>query len=130
MEIEAKSASLDDDGDRTVLAFADAPVDPRHYVILQFTNEPSAQDTKLRLDGIHVEWSAGLQGYDLVEAIDPTADGVLVSFDEDAARQAGVDARLTVRLRETPIVGEGADNALQRFQARLQQAKRAGSCPG
>lgn len=120
MEITAKSAKFENDGYCTVLAFADDPLDPRHYVILQITNNPSPQDMKLGQGGIHFEFGGQeASGYDLVKAIEAFPGGVLLTIEEGAARRIGIDTKLTIKFERGAIENLLPEEAIQVFQARL-----------
>lgn len=120
MEIKATSAKLEDDGYCTVLAFADDAIDPKRYVILQVTNSPSPQDMQLGQSGVHFELGGQkLSGYDLVNGIQATANGLLLTIEENAARKAGIDTHLVIELVGASIDRRAAQGAIKIFQSRL-----------
>ncbi|MEQ1933723.1 MAG: Imm10 family immunity protein [Fimbriimonadaceae bacterium] len=122
MEIKAISAKLEDDGYCTVLAFADDAIEPRRYVILQVTNNPSPQDMQLGQGGVHFELGRQkLSGYDLVKAIQTTDSGVLLTIEENAARKAGIDTHLAIELVGTSMDAGSAEEAIKIFKARLSR---------
>ena len=116
----AKVVSFSDDGDATVLAFADEPMEPANYVILDLANEPDEQELRLGLDGIHIE--AGplrVDGYDMVQDIRESDAGIVISLTPDAARHAGTDRDIEIELGNRIVDGISIGEAVQRFRDRL-----------
>ncbi|WEJ99434.1 MAG: hypothetical protein P0Y59_21360 [Candidatus Sphingomonas phytovorans] len=122
----AEAASFSDDGDATVLAFADSPSDPANYVILDFANEPDEQELRLGLDGVHIE--AGplrVDGYDLVQDIRESDVGIVVTLTPDAARKAEVGQDIEIELESKVIDGFAVADAVQMFRDRLRRAEQS-----
>ena len=120
----AKAASFSDDGDGTLLAFADDPLEPVNYVMLGLANEPDEQELRLGLDGVHIDAGAlRVEGYDLVQDIRETDTGIVISLTPDAARKAGVDRDIQIELENKLIDGVAVGEAVRRFKDRLSSSK-------
>lgn len=118
MEFTAKNATVENDGYCTVLAFADGPHLPERYVIMQLVNKPSAEDIKLGQAGVHFELGAELSGYDLLEKIDLTANGLMLAIKASAASEVGVDPLILVKL-EPEQINDQIRDTLRSFRQRL-----------
>ncbi|CAN5884878.1 hypothetical protein BH11PSE6_BH11PSE6_28020 [soil metagenome] len=120
----AKAVSFSDDGDATVLAFADDPIEPANYIILDLANEPDEQDLRLGLDGVHID--AGplrVDGYDLVRDIRETDAGIVISLTPDAAREAGIGQDIGIGLESKIVDGIPIGEAVRRFKDRLSSSE-------
>ncbi|GAA0335359.1 hypothetical protein GCM10009087_52190 [Sphingomonas oligophenolica] len=122
----ATVASFSDDGYATLLAFADDPLEPVNYVMLDLANEPDEQERRLGLYGVHVDTGAlNVEGYDLVHDIRKTDAGVVVTLTADAARKAGIDQDIEIELESKIINGMSIDEAVRRFKDRLSSPEQA-----
>jgi hypothetical protein len=120
MEMVANTAKIENDGYCTVLAFADDPVNPKNYAILQITNKPSPEDVRLGQDGIHFELGGSdLVGYGLLQAIRLANDGIHICLNEVATAKAGMDRELLIRLTGASIDGQTPAQVVDVFQKRL-----------
>lgn len=122
----AKAASFSDDGDATVLAFADSPSDSANYVILDLANEPDEQELRLGLDGVHIE--AGplrVDGYDLVQDIRETDVGIVITLALDVAGKAEVGQDIEIELESKVIDGVAIADAVRMFRDRLRRAEQS-----
>jgi hypothetical protein len=120
MELMATCARLENDGFCTVLSFADDPVNPQMYVILQIANNPSPQDVLLGHNGIYFEVSNQIHsGYNLVKDIQANKKGFLILLDEQTTVGGKVGGQLQIYL-ETPFInGCTAVQAIEVFSKRL-----------
>ena len=126
MRIFAKAVSLTDDGECTVLGFADDPNNPVSYVMLQISNEPDDEELAYGWGGIHIDAGAlHVDGYDLVQDIRETDAGVVVSLTPDVARKAGIGQDIEIELESKVIDGIPLREAVQRFKGRLSSWKEA-----
>jgi len=122
----AKATSFSDDGDATLLAFADDPLEPANYVILDLANEPDEQELKLGLDGVHIDaGTLRVDGYDLVQDIRETDTGIVISLTLDAARKAGVGQDIEIELESKIFDGITIGEAVRRFKDRLSSSEQA-----
>jgi hypothetical protein len=120
MELSANSTQLENDGYSTVLSFADDPAESKDFVILQMVNVPSPQDVKLHLDGVHLEVSGhSCEGHGLVNDIQVSKVGVLLFLNEDAAKKAGLDKTLLMKLPTLLVGGVPVEQAIEPFQKRI-----------
>ena len=121
MQILARTVHFSDDGDVTLLAFADDPDRPLNYMILSFANEPDEQDLALGMTGIHLEMEPlAIQGYDLVDDIIERGNAVLVRLTPDAAQDAACDPQVVIELEVDTINGTPIADVIQRFKERLR----------
>ncbi|WCM26987.1 hypothetical protein NDN01_23880 [Sphingomonas sp. QA11] len=122
----AKVASFSDDGDATLLAFADDPLEPVNYVMLDLPNQPDEQELQLGLDGVHIDTGTlDVEGYDLVHDIRETDAGIVVSLTPDAAQKAGIGQDIEIELESKIIDGISIGEAVRRFKDRLSSLERA-----
>lgn len=121
MNFSAKTASVEDDGYCTVVAFADDRAEPSAYAVLQVTNQPSQQDEKLGQTGVHVEIAGtGLVGYDLIEAIEMTDEHVALVFKDGAATGKCVERRIVlIDLSQLHTIEPRLRSAINMLQSRL-----------
>jgi hypothetical protein len=125
-KISASAASFTDDGDCTVLGFANEPNNPTQYVVLQFANAPDEEELSYGWGGVHIDTGAlGIEGYDLVQRISETATGVLISLVPDIAQTAGVEHDIEVALQRDRAEGASLSEAIRRFDERLLSWKAA-----
>ena len=118
--ILAKAASFTDDGECTVLGFADDPNSPINYVTLQIANEPDETELAYGWGGIHIDAGAlRVGGYNLVQDIRETDAGVVVSLTPDAAQKAGIGPEIEIELESKVLDGVSLGDAVQRFKDRL-----------
>jgi len=116
----AKAASFTDDGECTILAFADDPNQPVNYVTLQISNEPKKEELAYGWRGVHIEAGAlHIDGYDLVQSICETHNGIMVKIIAAAAEQAGIGTNIEIELKNKSLQGISMGEALQRFKDRL-----------
>lgn len=122
--ILAKAASFTDDGECTVLGFADDPNNPVNYVMLQLSNEPDKEELSYGWGGIHIDAGAlHVDGYDLVQDIRETDAGVVVSLAADVAQKAGIGQDIEIELESKALDGISVGEAVQRFKERLSSWK-------
>jgi hypothetical protein len=122
MDVLAKTVRFENDGYCTVLAFADDPNEPRQYAILQVTNHPSDQDVKLGQGGVHLELGGyGVSGYNLLSAIEPVSNGVLLTLDDRVANEKGIGHRVSIELQRPFADNFNVVDALRTFQERLSR---------
>jgi hypothetical protein len=123
MEFEARAASLIDDGYCTVLAFASDAIDPRQFVILSVTNQPTSQDIELGQAGIHFELGGSkLSGYNVVKAIDAQSNQLLLKLDASAAKESGADPFVKINVIDPIIDGQPLAVIVDQFKSRLPAA--------
>ena len=123
MKIVANSVRIEDDGYCTVLACAEDPDDLQKYAILQFTNNPTKQDLKLKQSGVHFALGGyDLNGYGLIKAVELVGDELTLSLDESAAKKASVDITLVIKLKSLSFDGMTAMQVAEMFQRRLLSA--------
>jgi len=121
----AKAVSFSNDEGGTLLAFADDPLEPANYVMLDLANEPDEQERRLGLDGVHIDAGAlGVDGYDLVHDIRETDSGVVVSLTPDAARKAGIGQHIEIELESKFIDRVPVGEAVRRFKERLSSSEQ------
>lgn len=124
--IFAKAASFTDDGDCTLLGFADDPGNPVNYVMLQMSNEPDEEELSYGWGGIHIDAGAlHVDGYDLVEDIRETDAGVVVSLTPSAAQEARIGQDIEIELASKVIDGTPISEVVQRFKDRLSSWEEA-----
>ena len=120
MKFTAQIATLDKDEYTTVLGFADDAENPQCSVLLQITNCPTDEDIKLGHAGIYLEVNDRRHhGYNLLESIEATVDGVLLRTNREAMT-VGIDAELSITLCDGTIDGLPISEALRDFQQRLR----------
>lgn len=126
----AAAASFTDDGECTVLAFADHPTDPVHYVILQMADAPDAEEVAYGLGGVHIDGGAlGVDGYDLIRDLRETQAGIVVILNSDTARRAGIGSDIEIELTPDARSAIPLDAAVQAFKARLLSWEAANAKP-
>jgi hypothetical protein len=122
MKIKATYANLEDDGYCKVLSFADDQMHPQQYLILQMTNSPSQQDLQLGHGGVHIDLGGhALNGYGLITNILMTAEGLVLTIDRNAAREAGIDEKICIDFQETSVDRLYPAEAIEAFKQRLEQ---------
>jgi hypothetical protein len=122
MNLLAKAATFTDDGYCSLLSLADDPMNPQHYVMLAFTNEPDEQDASMGMSGVHVDLGAWqVDGYSLIENV--TYDGRIISIQikKQAADKAGIDEKIDVVL-ENDDLGVPVSDIVAKFRERLALA--------
>src|SRR3546814_20231507 len=98
--IFAKAVSFTDDDYSTLLGFADDPNAPSNYVMLNMTNETDEQDLGLDQGGVHIDAGGlGIDGYDLVQDVNETDNGVAITLTRSEARRVGKEYVSTFRSR-------------------------------
>lgn len=120
IRIRANAATFTNDGYSTLLGFAEDPVNPQRYVMLNLTNSPDDQDISLGMDGVHIE--AGdlkIDGYDLVTDLVLNGRNLIVQIEPDAARKAGIDREIEIAMDTDSIDGVPLADIVQIFQTRL-----------
>lgn len=125
----AEATSLTDDGYSTLLGFADNPATPVNYVTLNMTNEPDAQDLRLRQGGVHIDAGAlHVDGYDQVQDIYEADFGVVIVLNDEAARKAGITSTIEIETAERRIDGVPIGEVLDRYRRRIRawESQRAG----
>ncbi len=123
MNLLAEAATFTDDGYCSLLSLADDPVNPQHYVMLAFTNEPDEQDVSMGMSGVHVDLGAWqVDGYNLIDNI--TFDGrtISVQIERQAAEKAGIDGKIDVLLESDDLGGTPANEVVAKFRERLALA--------
>lgn len=125
-KIFAKAVSYTDDGDCTVLGFADDPSNPINYVMLQIANEPDKEELSYGWGGVHIDAGAlHVDGYDLVQDIRETDVGVVVGLTADAAQKAGIGQDIEIELEGKVIDRSSVGDAVRRFKERLSSWEEA-----
>lgn len=128
IRIRANGATFTNDGYSTLLGFAEDPMNPQRYVMLNLTNSPDEQDISLGMDGVHIE--AGdlkIDGYDLVTDLVLNGRNLIVQIEPEAARKANVDSEIEIVIDTDSIDGVPLAEIVQIFQARI--AERSGKRP-
>jgi len=104
VDFSASVVVLQDDGYSVILAFGDHPVEPEHSVVLSFTQQPTEQDLKLGLAGLHVELGEQIRGdYDVVNDIDEIPGGIALKFAPAFAERCGVAPNLAIALSSADL---------------------------
>jgi hypothetical protein len=118
--ISANAATFTDDGYSTLMGFAEDPLNPQRYVMLNLTNDPDEQDVRLGMTGVHIE--AGdlkIDGYDLVTDLFVQGQSLIIKLEPEAAKAANVDPEIEIRLQEDTINGVPVSEAVEIFRERL-----------
>jgi hypothetical protein len=119
-KIFARETSFTDDGKCTLLGFADNPDNPVKYVMLQISNEPDEEEISFGWGGVHIDTGdLQINGYDLVQDIDETESGVIITIVAEAAEEAGIERFIEIELERKAIEGIGLAEAVQKFRDRI-----------
>lgn len=119
-KIVARSISYKNEGDHTILAFADSADSPSKYVLLQISNDPDEEELEFGWGGIHIDTGLiGVEGYDLVEDIKDTPTGLVVRISADAAHQARISRNIELGFKRNDIDGIPLDEIIRNFTSRL-----------
>src|SRR3546814_10545994 len=94
--------------------------------MLNMTNGPDEQDLGLDQGGIHIDAGGlGIDGYDLVQDVNETDNGVAITLTTDAAEKAGVDPVIEIEMESKALDGITLGEAVQRFKDRLLSRESA-----
>jgi hypothetical protein len=119
MQFFAKHISIEDDGECTVLAFADDAESPTAFAILQITNVPDEQDLSLRLDRVHLHLcNDRWYGYDLIESMALDADSLVLRPRASAVQRLGLPEQVRIEIQPSDDQRDELTTELARFAAR------------
>ncbi len=118
----ANATSFTNDGYSTLLGFADDPINPINYVMLNMSNEPDGQDLKLGHGGVHIDGGAlKIDGYDQVQDISEADFGVVITLAREAAQAAGIDPAIEIEVLDRLIDGIPIPTAIEGFRSRIRK---------
>lgn len=108
LEITARAASVEEDEDMFVLAFADDAENPSTYLMLQYSLDVDEQDVRLGLDGLYIERDDQSLGcYRGVSAIRRTGDRIEIALTDSGSRHLEAERITVTAVPWQPLIDDG-----------------------